>query len=286
MMSHPTWLDREAYPFTWHTLRLPPGNLHYVDEGAGPAIVLVHGNPTWSFLYRDVIRALAPTHRCVAPDHLGFGLSDKPASWSYAPADHARNFASLIETLGLTEITLVMHDWGGPIGLWYAVHHPAKIRAIVVLNSWMWPVNRDPYYWILGTLARSPVGRWLYLQMNIFARWVMSLGFGSWHLPDNIHAQYLHPTSDRCARYATWRLSSEVLASTSWLASLWAKRAALRDIPMRIVWGMQDWAFRKKELERWETAYPTAIVRPAPTVGHFVPEEAPTLLADAILESE
>jgi len=282
-MKVPSWLDRAAYPFTSHTLKLPAGELHYVDEGRGTPVLLVHGNPTWSFLYREVIRALRVTHRCVAPDHLGFGLSEKPERWSYTPAGHAENLTRLIEALGLRDITLVVHDWGGPIGLRYATRRWHNVRALVVLNSWMWPLNRDPYYWGLGTLARSPLGRWLYLRHNLFVRRVMPLWFGGRRpLTRAVHAHYLRPAADRRARYAIWRLSAAVLGSTPWLAELWAARATLRAIPMQLVWGMKDLAFRRKELRRWRRAFPAARVCFLQEVGHFVPEEAPTSIVESV----
>jgi haloalkane dehalogenase len=100
--------------------------------------VFVYGNPTWSFQFRTPIRELSPTHRCLAPDHLGFGLSDKPTGWSYLPADHAANFARLMERLDLRDVTLVVGDWGGPIGLSWALDHPDRVRHLVVTNTWLW----------------------------------------------------------------------------------------------------------------------------------------------------
>ncbi len=103
---------------------------------------MVHGTPTWSFMYRHLIRDLSPRYRCIAPDHLGFGLSDRPAGWSYRPEDQARNLARLIETLGLKDLTLVVHDFGGPIGLAYALDHPENVRRLVLFNTWMWSFRR------------------------------------------------------------------------------------------------------------------------------------------------
>ena len=116
-MSEADWIDRDEYPFESHYIQVPAGRMHYVDEGSGQPVVMVHGNPTWSFLYRKVIKRLQPEYRCIAMDHLGFGLSDKPKDWSYLPAEHSTNLATLIEGLGLKNITLVVQDWGGPIGL-------------------------------------------------------------------------------------------------------------------------------------------------------------------------
>ena len=118
--------------------------MHYIDEGKGAPILFVHGTPVWSFLYRNQIKALAQTHRCIAPDHIGFGLSDKPENWDYKPASHAKNLIQLIKDLDLQNITLVVHDFGGPIGLGAALQLPDRIRQVVVMNTWLWETAHVP----------------------------------------------------------------------------------------------------------------------------------------------
>ena len=169
-MSNTNWIDREEYPFESHYFDVPAGSLHYVDEGCGQPIVMVHGNPTWSYLYRHLIKRLRSEYRCLAPDHLGFGLSDKPKDWSYLPADHATNLTALIEELGLKNITLVVQDWGGPIGLSYAVDHPENVARIIIMNTWAWPVNRDWYYIAFSGFVGGPIGRMLIRRYNFFAK--------------------------------------------------------------------------------------------------------------------
>src|SRR5690349_10562936 len=136
--SPPVWLDRQAYPFTPRRLKLAAGTVSYLDEGRGDPLLFVHGTPTWSFEYRHLIRALAPRHRCIAPDHLGFGLSERPADLPYTPEAHARVLAEFVDKLGLGRFTLVVHDFGGPIGLPLALDHPERVRGLVLLNTWMW----------------------------------------------------------------------------------------------------------------------------------------------------
>ena len=294
-MALPPWLDREEYPFTPHTFPTSAGRMHYVDEGEGAPLLFVHGNPTWSFLYRDLIKALAPTYRCVAPDHLGFGLSDRAPSGAYLPAAHAARLQAVSaftgvgfttsesELIVLRDLVLVVHDWGGPIALDYAGAHPERVRGLVILNTWMWPVNDDPYYRLLGTLAGSRPGRFLYLRLELFTRIAMPLWFGDRsRLTPEIHYHYLAPLDAPRDRLATWVLSREVLASQAWLAALWRRRKALAPIPKLIVWGMKDLAFREKELRRWERTFPDADVVRLEDVGHFVPEEAPRALARAV----
>src|SRR5260370_20636154 len=129
------WIDRTEYPFRPHYLTTEHGDLHYVDEGLGEVILFVHGNPTWSFMYRHLIRGLHGGFRCVALDHIGFGLSDKPFDVSYLPQFHAANLERFIEERALKDITLVIHDWGGAIGMSYALDHPDNVKRLIVFNT-------------------------------------------------------------------------------------------------------------------------------------------------------
>jgi haloalkane dehalogenase len=283
-MSTPAWLDRNEYPFASRYLKLPAGRLHYVDEGSGAPLVMVHGNPTWSFLYRHLIKRLQGEYRCIAPDHLGFGLSDKPREWSYLPEQHAANLAALVEDLGLEKITLFVQDWGGPIGLNYAVTHPEKVAAIVIMNTWAWPVNRDPYYIGFSGFVGGPIGRMLIKRQNFFVNSIMRQAFGDKaKLTPAAHAQYQHPLDNPADRKGCWVFPKQIVASTPWLGRLWERIDVLKEKPVLIAWGMKDIAFREKELKVWEQALPTAQTVRLATVGHFVQEEAPDELAAAVV---
>jgi haloalkane dehalogenase len=168
--------------------------MHYVDEGEGAPIVFVHGNPSWSFQYRKVIKALSVDHRCLAPDLIGFGLSDKPGDWSYLPADHAIILESFLESLDLNKMTMVVGDWGGPIGLSYAINHPDRIENIVITNTWLWSVKSDWYYLGFSKFVGGPIGRFLIKRRNFFARDVLRAAFGDKKkLTREIHEHYLFP---------------------------------------------------------------------------------------------
>jgi len=277
------WIDRTEYPFGSHHLDLEMGRLHYVDEGEGPPVVMVHGNPTWSFLYRDLIGRLAPRFRCVAPDHIGFGLSDKPADWSYLPERHAANLAALIESLDLRDVTLVVQDWGGPIGLSYSVEHPERVARLVIMNTWMWPVDDDRYYRAFSGFMGGPVGRLLITRFNFFARSVLRRAYGDKRrLTTAVHQHYLKALPTPADRVGCSVMPREIIGSTEWLGGLWERRAALADKPALIVWGMKDIAFREKELNRWIEALPQAEVVRLPDVGHYVQDEAPQRLGEAV----
>jgi haloalkane dehalogenase len=282
-MRNTDWIDRNEYPFEPRAFAAPAGRMHYVDEGSGPPVVMAHGNPTWSFLYRRLIKQLRDSHRCVAMDHLGFGLSDKPANWSYLPEQHAANLAALIDGLGLRDITLVVQDWGGPIGLSYAAERPANVARIVILNTWAWPVNRDPYYIAFSGFVGGPIGRLLIRRRNFFARTIMRMAFGDRRkLTAAAHEHYLRPLAAPEDRTGCLVLPKQIIASSPWLAKLWDGVAALKRQPKLIVWGMKDIAFREKELKRWEQAFPEARAIRLSGVGHYVQEEAPDELGRAV----
>ncbi|WP_163559309.1 alpha/beta fold hydrolase [Halomonas sp. NO4] len=282
-MSDARWVDRTAYPFESRYFAVPAGRLHYVDEGTGSPIVMLHGNPTWSFLYRDLIQRFRAKYRCIAVDHLGFGLSDKPREWRYLPQDHAKNLATLIDELGLKDITLVLQDWGGPIGLNYAVAQPDKIARLVLMNTWAWPVDRDFHFIAFSGLMGGPVGRWLIRRYNAFARLLLPLAFADRRkLGASAHRHYLCPLSRPEDRQGCLVFPRQILASTPWLSQLWQSMPRLQGKPALLVWGMKDIAFRDKELKRWEQAFPDAQTVRLGSVGHFVPEEAPDELAAAL----
>jgi haloalkane dehalogenase len=282
-MRSPEWIDRKEYPFASHYFQTAAGKMHYVDEGQGEVVVMLHGNPTWSFLYRNLIKQLSPNYRCIAPDHIGFGLSDKPVDWSYLPEEHAKNLAALIEHLDLKDITLVVGDWGGPIGMQYAVTHPDNVKRLVVTNSWAWPVDNDFHYVSFSALMGGPIGRFLIRHFNFFVTSFMSVAFGEkGKLGKNAHQHYKDALPTAASRKGCYIFPRQIIASTPWLNQLWSKISVLKNKPTLFVWGMRDVAFREKELKNWQQALQNSIALRLNTVGHFVPEEAPREFGDAV----
>ena len=273
-IAPPAWLDREAWPFAPRTFVTPHGRLHYVDEGRGEPVLFVHGNPTWGFEHRRLIAHLSRTHRCIAVDHLGFGLSDKPADASYLPQLHAANLAALIEHLALDDITLVVHDWGGPIALACALERPHRIRRVVVCNSWFWSVEGVKTFERFSALMGGPIGRFLCRRFNFFVRRMMPLAVGDREaLPPAVHAQFtsVHDTPD--SRKGTWVFPGAIIGQSDWLEGLWERRRAIAHLPVLLLWGMRDTAFDAVQLARWEEAFADHETHRFEGVGHFVPEE-------------
>lgn len=281
-MSVDGWVNRSLYPFRSHWMELDGGRMHYVDEGTGPAVVMVHGTPTWSFLYRDIIRRVSRSYRVIAPDHLGFGLSDKPQAWSFLPEDHARNLATLLERLELEDITMVVHDFGGPIGLSYTLERPDRVNRLVLFNTWMWSLAGTP----AGNASRlmaGPIGRFLYRRLNFSPRVLVRAAFGQKEkLTREIHRHYIgaFPTPEQ--RQGPWVLARELIGSGEWYERLWSLRERLADKPALLLWGMRDPAFGPAALERWKAALPNGRAVEFPTAGHFVQEEAPEEAARSI----
>ncbi|MCE1274989.1 MAG: alpha/beta fold hydrolase [Chlorobiales bacterium] len=280
----PAWLDRQAYPFESKYFKTPAGAMHYIDEGSGDPIVFVHGNPVWSFVYRNVIRELRGSFRCIAADHIGFGLSEKPADWSYLPEDHARNLELLLDSLDLKRITLVVNDWGGPIGLAYALRHPERVAGLVISNTWLWSVESDWYYQAFSGFMGGPIGQWLTHEFNFFVRTFMWMVYGDKaRLRPEVHEQYIQPFRNPDERKGMWVFPKQIIDSSAWLGSLWSNIGRISDKKVLLAWGMKDIAFRENELNTWKQAFPDASVVRFEDAGHYVAEEQPVELAAAIL---
>jgi haloalkane dehalogenase len=286
LASTPDWLDRQAYPFTPRQLELPEGRVSYVDQGRGPPILFVHGTPTWSFEYRHLIQALSRTHRCIAPDHLGFGLSQRPRDFPYTPEAHARVLAQFVQRLGLQSFTLVAHDFGGPIALPLALEQAGRVQRLVLLNTWMWSFADDPSMLRKARLAGGALGRWLYRRLNFSLRVLTPHAYGDGRkLTAAIHRQYLalFPDADSRER-VLWTLARALTESSAYYDRLWQRRERLSAIPTLILWGMRDRAFPPAMLTRWRQAAPHARVVELAEAGHWPHEESPAEVARALAD--
>lgn len=274
--EYPSWLNRKEYPFSTKFYQTPVGKINYVDEGVGDPIVFVHGNPGWSFEFRIIIKEMIKTNRCLAIDHLGFGLSDKPSTYGYLPKDHALNFENWLESLGLSNMTLVVNDWGGPIGLSYALKYPDKIKKIIVLNSWLWNVEDDPHFRNFSKFMGGPIGKFLIRYFNFFGKQVVKRAMGDHtKIPTNILNHYHHHLQTPDDRKGCYIFPRQILESGPWLNSLWEQRAKINTIPTTFVWGMKDIAFREQDLNFWLKNWKNSSVIKLQKVGHFPQEESP-----------
>lgn len=280
----PAWLDRREFPFTPRLVDIGGGErLSATDIGTGPPVLLAHGTPTWSYDWRRLIARLAPTHRCIAPDHLGFGLSPRPADADYGPAAHADRFRRLRDRLVEGRYSLVVHDFGGPIALDSALDDPDRLDTLVVINSFMWPFGDTSRRARMVRLAGSPLFRWLYRHVNfsfVIARSAWgdrrTLSRATWapYLP-------LFPDADSRER-VLFALARSMGHDTPYFERLWQRRDRLARTRILLLWGMKDSAFPPDVLARFESAWPHATTCRVAGAGHWPIEEQPERCVDAI----
>ena len=276
--TRPNWVSDEMYPFESRFFTTGDGHqMHYVDEGAGHPVIFVHGNPSWSFEFRHLISGLRSEFRCIAPDHIGFGLSSRSKRRAdHHPAAHAERLDALLDYLDVQDATLFLADWGGPIGLDFARRHPERVKGLVLANTWCWPVSGDIHFIQFSCMMRSWLGQFLIKRFNAFVNKVMPMAVGDKALltPDvMLHYRNALPTWD--ARSACAALPGHIVGATDWIRSIWDDRQTFTDKPALLFWGAKDIAFRKKELQRWQSELPDATVNEFDDCGHFLAEEAP-----------
>lgn len=300
---------RPLYPFTSHEMRcdavpgrgldegqaIPPGRggpgdgggpgdertlrYHYLDEGRGEPLVMVHGNPTWSFYWRQLVLAFRDRYRTVVPDHIGCGLSDKPQDYPYCLAQHIENLVRLIEQLDLRQVTLLVHDWGGAIGLGAALRVPARIARLVLFNTGAFP---PPYVPLRIRICRVPwLGRWAIRRGNLFARAALRMAmYRPARLTPAVRAGLLAPYDSWDHRVAIDRFVGDIPLTRrhpTWqtLADIQRGLPTLADRPIQLIWGLRDWCFTRVCLDRFVQFFPQAEVHGLEDAGHYVIEEAP-----------
>jgi haloalkane dehalogenase len=271
----------QLYPFTGHFLDLHGSRYYYLDEGAGAPVVMLHGNPTWSFYYRSLVLALRDTHRVIVPDHMGMGLSDRPTDrqYNYTLKQRALDLQALLDHLQVQHnLTLVLHDWGGMIGMVYAHWHPERIRRLVVLNTAAFHLPPGKPLPRSLRLCRNPLlGPVLVRGLNLFCR-----GAARWcstrDLPAEVRQHYLTPYNSWANRIAVLRFVQDIPLTPADPSFALVKEvenglARFRDVPMLICWGGQDFVFDDDFLNIWRKLFPQAEVHRFADAGHYVLED-------------
>lgn len=265
--------------------------LHYIDEGVGEPVVMLHGNPTWSFYYRHLIEDLRGAYRVIAPDHVGCGLSDKPddARYEYTLSRRVEDLEALLDHLGLDRgLTLVLHDWGGVIGMTFAARHPERIARLVVANTaaFHMPAGKS-FPPALSLFRDSPLGAWLARGLNLFLRGTTRIGCKTRRLSPDVRDAYAAPYDSWANRIAIHRFVQDIPLrpgdrSYPLISEVQDRLAGLRAVPMLIAWGMRDFVFDAPVLDEWTRRFPEAEVHRFPKAGHLLFEDEREAIADLI----
>jgi haloalkane dehalogenase len=287
-MSEPSW--NFHYPFASHFLKIDGFKYHYLDEGSGPPLLMVHGNPTWSFYWRKLVSTFRDRYRVVAVDHLGCGLSETPseAAYPYTLESRIDNLQQLVERLELRNITLAAHDWGGAIGMGTALRMPERFSRFIFFNTAVFRSRRCP--WRIRICRTPLLGRLAVQGGNLFARAALRMATEKpTRFPPQVRSGYLAPYDNWHRRTAIYRFVQDIPLhpshpTYSTLEQIEKQLSNFRNHPMCLIWGMRDWCFSPHFLERFQEFFPEAEVHPIDDAGHYVVEDADQQIVP-ILES-
>lgn len=265
------------YPFESHYIVINNCRLHYLDEGEGPVITMLHGNPTWSYFFRHLVMHLAKKFRVIVPDHMGCGYSDKPQQYEYTLSNHINNLCYLLKSLDITSTSLVVHDWGGAIGMGYATTFPERIEKIALLNTAAFRSKRIP---LRIRLCRLPfIGEIIVRGLNGFA-WPATFMATEKSLGKDVSRAYLRPYNNWLNRIALFRFVQDIPLtphhqSYHILKSIEDKLIMLKEmgIPMLIVWGGKDFCFDDHFYHEWRRRFPNAQSFYLEDAGHYILED-------------
>lgn len=281
----PDWLDRGLYPFENRFITIDGNLVHYVDEGQGPVLLMLHGNPSWSFLYRHIIKGLKQNFRCIALDYPGFGLSKARKGYSFTPEEHSYVVEKFCTALELNEIRMMVQDWGGPIGLGFAGRQPEMIHSLFIGNTWAWPAQNSKTIANFSKIAGSGLATFLIQAFNAFAAWLLPQAI-SRKLSKAEKTAYTRPFPTWSSRWPVAKFPKEILKSRDFLQQVEVNLKRLSNKNVLILWGDKDTGFREPERKRFEEIFPqhhTVVLHGA---KHMIQEEAPEEICQAILSFE
>ncbi len=274
-------IDKTLYPFAGRRIDLGGYQMHYLDEGKGETVLMVHGNPTWSFYFREVVKALSPDFRCIVPDHIGMGLSDRPddAHYNYTLKSRVDDLDKLMERVAPSgPVTLIVHDWGGMIGMSWAVRHPERIKAIVALNTscFRLPAEKPfpPGLTIMrGNLTGIPLRAFGFIRRVVLRSCTNKVTLSAEQM-DGYHEPYNGWTQSRAVHRFVQDIPLQP-GDQAWntVVDTESKLEKLKNVPMFLPWGLKDWVFDEAFLNGWIKRFPKAAVKRYPEAGHFLLED-------------
>lgn len=273
---------RSLYPFDSRWFDASVGRVHYIDEGAGTPILFCHGNPTWSFLYRHLVRQLRDQFRCVAVDYPGFGLSDRPEGYGYTIEEHARIVGEFVDHLGLDRFVVMGQDWGGPIGTAVAVDRAERVDGVILGNTWFWPADSARFKLFSRIMSTRLLQRRI-IERNFFVERLLPTAM-THTLTGEEMDHYRRPQPTPEARRGVAEMPKQILAARPLLERLAREvPAKLGTKPSLLVWGMKDLAFRPKAfLPRMQSTFPDHVTVELAKAKHYIQEDAPDEIAEAI----
>jgi len=284
----------KLYPFESHWLDFDGIRMHYLDEGPeeAPVVLMVHGNPTWSFYYRNLVKALRDRYRCIVPDHIGCGLSDKPSDdeYSYTLSQRISDLATLMDHVGSkAPVHMIVHDWGGMIGFGWAVERSSRIASMVVANTAAFPMPPEKKLPAALKLVRNTrLGATLVRGMNAFSGLAAHVAFKK-PVSREVRQAYTGPYDSWRNRIATLRFVQDIPLDPEDPGYAIVQSTELRlnrfsGKPCLIAWGEKDFVFDAPFLNRWKQLFPDATVLAYPDCGHYIFEDAGAPLVQAIGE--
>ena len=279
-MTPPFPVPRALFDVEHRFLDLRGARIHYVDEGVGEAILLLHGNPAWSFLYRKIIARLRDEFRCLALDYPGYGMSSAPAGYRFTPREHSAVLERFVDRLALSELTLMVQDWGGPVGLGLAGRRPELVRRLVIGNTFAWPLNSEFRVRMFSALMGGPIGRTLNRRLMLVPRVFFARGLAQ-EPPREVLDLYFAPWRDPARRAPAAIGPKQLIAAADYLTEVEANLPKIADRPALIVWGTKDFAFRDGERKRFEAIFPNHRTILFDNASHFLQEDVGERIAEA-----
>lgn len=276
-------ISKEIYPFHGKYFDIDGLKYHYLDEGSGEPVVMLHGNPTWSIYYRELVKALRKNFRCIVPDHIGCGLSDKPddSKYRYTFSKRFQDVENLLEGIGIKEnITLIVHDWGGIIGTLFATRYPERIKKMVIFNTAGFRLPQTGKLpWELHFIRNTEQGAFLVREYNLFSFAASFFCCARKMMPSEIRKAYRAPYDTWENRIATLRFVQDIPLiegdpGYNLLLEIENNLANLKEIPKLICWGEKDFVFDKHFLNEWIHYFPDSEVYSFPDCGHYILEDA------------
>lgn len=277
-----SWIDKTEYPFKSNYYEINGCQLHYIDEGEGRTVLFVHGTPSWSFEFRNIIKELRKYCRCIAIDHIGFGLSDKPKDYDYSCENHYQTLRKFIAFKKLKSFSLFVHDFGGPIGFQYAVLHPETVDNFVIMNTWMWSLENHPEFNKIKKRLESRLLPFLYKQLNFSAKVLLPASFGEKKISRHLLKQFSRPFSKPSERIGTLAFARSLIHDNGWFESLWQQRQKILEKPVLFVWGMKDPFLKPDFLHRFQQQFSNSKLTQLPQCGHFPQEEDPEAVVGSV----